>query len=248
MSQILLLLFYLVSLSGLGNLNDNLKDMYKVIRFQPEEESWPPNQPKTIVNVALIHREGEQTQQELIDMSMYHKEGATAIDKIRVTKSIADIFTSVFKSILIEGAPGIGKTVLTKEISYHWANDKILIGMKLFLLVIRHPTLHPVNSVKGLVNYLNNDYLSDSEAEIAADELRRSKGSDVVFVLDGYDECPPDSPLKEFIDKLIRGICLPNCMVVITSRPTASMSLRQLVSQRIEILARKNGKDTYQNL
>ena len=210
--------FVIVTSSGLDFLTDNLKDMYKVIRCQPEEDEWPPNQPKTIVNVALIHHEGELTQQELIDMSLYHKEGISAVDKLRVTKNIIDIFSSICKSILIEGAPGIGKTVLTKEISYYWATNKILIGMKLFLLVIRHPKLHSVNSVSGLIHYLNNDYLSDSEVEGAADELRRSKGSNIVFVLDGYDECPPNSPLKEFINNLIRGVCLPNCIVVVTSR------------------------------
>ena len=236
----------LVVSSGLDVLTDNLKDVYTIMRCQPVEDEWPPNQPKTIVNVALMHHEGEQTQQELIDMSSYHKKGASAIDKLRVTKSIVDIFTTISKSILIEGAPGIGKTVLCKEISYYWASDKILIGMKLFLLVIRHPKLHCVNSVSGLIHYLNNDYLSDSEVESAANELRRSKGSNIVFVLDGYDECPPDSPLKEFIDNLIKGVCLCNSVVVVTSRPTASMPLRQIVSHRIEILgfARK-ARDKY---
>ena len=225
---------------------DNLKDMYKVIRCQPEENEWPPNQPKTIVNVALMHHEGEQTQQELIDMSVHRKEGAHAIDKLRVTKSIVDIFATMSKSVLIEGAPGIGKTVLTKEISYYWANNKILVDMILFLLVIRDPQLHTVNNVSKLLHYINNDYLSDGDVECAANELRRSRGTNVVFVLDGYDECPPNSPLKQFIDKLIRGFYLPNCLVVITSRPTASMLLRQIVSRRIEILGfASKEKDEY---
>ena len=241
-----LLYTYIVVQSGLSCLMDNLKDMYKIIRCQPEENEWPPNQPKTIVNVALMHHEGEQTQQELIDMSVHRKEGAHAIDKLRVTKSIVDIFATISKSVLIEGAPGIGKTVLTKEISYYWANNKILVDMILFLLVIRDPPLHTVNSVSKLLHYLNNDYLSDNDVECAANELRRSRGTKVVFVLDGYDECPPNSPLKQFIDKLIRGFYLPNCLVVITSRPTASMLLRQIVSRRIEILGfASKEKDEY---
>ena len=208
-------------------------------RFQPVKDQWPPNQLTTIVNVALIHLEGEQTQQELIDMSMYNIpiEEKLSLHHPRVTKRIIDIFkSSSHKRILIEGAPGIGKTVLTREIAYCWANGKILIDKKLFLLFIRDPNLHCVKSINDLAHYLNDGYLTDGEAEVAAGELRKSSGLGIVFVIDGYDECPCDSKLKGFIDKLVEKRLLPMCVVVITSRPTASLLLRQLADQRIEIL------------
>ena len=207
-------------------------------RFQPVKDQWPPNQLTSIVNVALIHHEGEQIQQELIDMSIHN---VSVVEKLsvhhpRVTKRITDIFKSSHKRILIEGAPGIGKTVLTREIAYCWANGKILIDKKLFLLFIRDPNSHCVKSINDLAHYLNDGYLSDSDAEVAAGELRKSSGSGIVFVIDGYDECPSDIELKGFIDKLVEKKFLPLCMVVITSRPTASLLLHHLVDQRIEIL------------
>ena len=203
--------------SKLDILTENHKIVYKETRCQPE---------------------GEQTQQELIDISMRN---VSAVEKLsshhpRVTKRITDIFRSTCKSILIEGAPGIGKTVLAKEIAYCWTNGEILTDMKLFLLIIRDPNLHCVESIKDLVHYLNNDYLSDTEVNVAIDELRKSKGSGIVLVIDGYDECPSDSKLKFFVDMLVQKKYLPMCMVVITSRPTGSLLFRQLVNQRIEIL------------
>ena len=197
-----------IHIAIVGNLDclaENYKLVYIETRCQPVKDQWPPNQLTTIVSVALIHHEGEQTQQELINMSMHD---ASVVEKLslhhpRVTKRIIDIFKSSYKRILIEGAPGIGKTILSREIAYCWAKDKILIDKKLFLLLIRDPHLHCVKSINDLVHYLNNDYLSDNEAEVAADELRKSKGSGIVFVIDGYDECPCDSKLKGFVDKLV---------------------------------------------
>ena len=164
----------------------------------------------------------------------------------RVTKRITDIFRSTHKRILIEGAPGIGKTVLAKEIAYCWANGEILTDMKLFLLLIRDPDLHCVTSINKLAHYLGNHFLNDTEVAVVADEFKKTKGSNIVFVIDGYDECPCNRALKVFIDKLCHGNILSQCMVVITSRPTASLLLRQLVNQRIEILGlAKKEQDQY---
>lgn len=78
--------------------------------------------------------------------------------------------------------------------------------------------------------------MSNSEVEAAVNELRKSRGQDIVFVIDGFDECPHLCQLKWFVEKLVRHEILPKSMVIITSRPHASISLRPLADQRIEIL------------
>ena len=131
--------------------------MYCETRYKPVGAEWPPNQPKSIVSVALMHYRSGRTQQELIAIAEWHKEGSSAVDKLvpeppakkphldhsRITKDITDIFSEdpidaastsgtsskLPKHVLIEGAPGIGKTALAKEIAYCWAIDEILINI-----------------------------------------------------------------------------------------------------------------------
>ena len=55
-------------------------------------------------------------------------------------------------SILIEGAPGLGKTILLKQIAYEWANRKILVNIQLlFLIPLRNPKVQEFSSVTDLV-------------------------------------------------------------------------------------------------
>jgi len=226
----------------LDSLNDYLRDVYKETRYTHHTE-WPPDQPKSVVSNTLIHYKDKKAEQQLLDMSK-HQRGASFVDEItsshpsRITKSITSIFESPDQRfILIEGAPGIGKTVLVKEIAYRWACGEVLRDKKLFLLFIRDSNLHGVNSVnQQFISYFSCDYLSDSEVDVAVDELRKSKGQNIVFVIDGFDECPFDNKLKQFVEKLANHKILPKSMVVITSRPHTSISLREFADQRIEIL------------
>ena len=246
-------------------LHDNLCDTYEETRYKPVGAEWPPNQPKSIVSVALIHYKGKRTRQELFAIAQRHKDGSIAIDHImsssgqapaakkqrldhsRVTKDIADIFTAdpvdqaeantdlnkLPKHILIEGAPGIGKTVLVKEIAYRWANKELLQNIELvFLIYLRDPRLREIKSTTQLLQL----FTSTKVATDVADYLQECNGSGVAFVIDGFDEYPSSLQHSSLIVDIIRGEVLHKAMVVVTSRPTATVSLHDHVDRRIDIL------------
>ena len=185
------------------------------------------------------------------------------LDYSRVTKNITDIFAAdptdltetgtsstdcdTPKRILIEGAPGIGKTVLAKEIAYQWATNEILTEIKMvFLFYLRDPQLQSITTTKQLVEYMSMGCLNDDQSTTFNQYLVNSKGQQLCIVMDGFDEYPSSLQKSSFIVNIIKGVVLPEAIVVITSRPTATVSLQDQVDRRIDILGLpKEERDKY---
>ena len=58
----------------------------------------------------------------------------------------------------------------------------------------------------------------------------------MAFVIDGFDEYPASLQKNSFILDLITGYILPKAIVVVTSRPNATIFLHDQVDRRIDIL------------
>ena len=166
-------------------------------------------------------------------------------------QSIKDI-TQIFKEnssqnsqthngfILIEGAPGIGKTILSKEIAYQWANNNLLSDKTLlFLIFLRDPKIKDVTSLRDFVAYALCLQGADKESrkvQRITQYLEETSGSHVTIVLDGYDEISDKIRHNCFITDIINRKTLMLCGLVITSRPTTSSALHGVCDCRIEIL------------
>ena len=133
--------------------------------------------------------------------------------------------------ILLEGRPGCGKTTLMRKMSKDWGEGAILTFVKyLFLIPLRQFYTKPITSINTILEYLS---VNDLKAEI-----NEHVGQGVCFVFDGLDEYSQKYTKNgdSWFEQLLRGDVLTSSIVVITSRPNASLELRESVHTRGEVL------------
>ncbi|CAL8277642.1 unnamed protein product [Gadus morhua 'NCC'] len=136
------------------------------------------------------------------------------------------------RTIMTTGVAGIGKTVLTRKFTLDWAEGKTNKDIHFTFLL----TFRELNLLRGkefsLVELLHHFFIETKVAGIC-----RFDQFQVVFILDGLDECrlPLDfqnNPIWTDVTKstsvdvlltnLIRGVLLHSARIWITTRPAAA--------------------------
>ena len=165
------------------------------------------------------------------------------LDTSKVTKEVTEILAPLETSddpqfILIEGAPGIGKSLLLKHIAYRWSIQQILQKFKLVLLIcLRDPTVQQMSFVDDLLqSFCKRDRRATETASACSDYLSENNGEDLVLLFDGYDEYPERLRKDSLIADILKRKELPRCGLIVSSRPHASVSLRQKATVRVDIL------------
>ena len=168
----------------------------------------------------------------------------------QIAKQLAD--GSWPKLILVEGAPGVGKSTFAWKLCRKWSKGKILSQYQLVVL-LRLRDKH-VREAKTLYDIFFYD--DPEEQKLIVKEIIASKGKETrtLLLFEGYDELPVQ--LQRDINsvplQLISGKHLPEATVLVTSRHSASGFLRNeywsRISQHIEILGfTKENIQTYIN-
>ena len=140
--------------------------------------------------------------------------------------------------ILVEGAPGVGKSTFAWEFCWRWMNGKIAQQYDLVLLLrLRDERIRKAKCLEDLFFHP-----SKGGSSAVCQELITSHTFHALIILEGYDELPDscrNDPSSVF-NELISGKLLPLSTVLVTSRPWASKNLHVKhachIYQHIEVL------------
>ena len=231
-------------------LSGHMKGRYCSMRLKKhkeEKDPWPPIKTKSYVTLAFVHQKELQTRRETTATIYLRAKG----DIHKIPHKLTDI-TQIFdpvsgrvpNSILIEGHAGIGKTTLVKEICTQWAEGKLLTSAKLvLLLLLRDPNVQKITNEHKLIEHFTK---STSKVEQLCGYLEDNHGVGVTLIIDGFDELTTELRHECFFRELIEKTSLPKAKIVVTSRPSASVCLHNIVDKRIEIVGfEQSSKNQY---
>ena len=209
-----------------------LKEKYQQSQGSPSPVEWIPSPTKKIFQLAMIQT--ERVQRGHIDDRFVRMNISGRVDDILHVKSPVELEHILRNTlhggeiILIEGAPGSGKSTLTVHICQRWGKGDLFQQFTIVILVqLRDPAVQRAQIIADLLPI-------ESAQEVAA-ELIATNGRGVLWILDGWDELPPHLQQNSIFRKLIKRM-LSECSVIVTSRPISSGDLHPVVSSRIRVL------------
>jgi len=256
----------------LTTVTNQLREFYKNDKFANSAENWPFYQDDNFTSVALIHHKRKSaTIIKAVSVANIMHQGKVAVNTIfdqpkplatfpkyltncQTNNNLSELFSSlqlgkenIPTRILIEGAPGIGKTILSKQIAFEWATSKLLVEKQLlFLIILRDPYVQEIDTLDQFVCYAIKASTINNAVKAIVQYLEDTSGKHCIIVFDGYDELSEDKRIESFIEKIIKHKVLKLCTVVITSRQNASLDLRSDIEYRVEILGfTKEKRDEY---
>ena len=131
--------------------------------------------------------------------------------------------------VLIDGAPGVGKTTFSEQFCFKWSQGQRLNNHTLLVLLPLRD--NRVRSAKSISDLFHHPQLQGAIAQ----EVESSQGEGVVLWLEAWDEL--EQRMREessiFLD-LVHGRKLPKATIIITSRPWATKLIIETTSIQVD--------------
>ena len=215
----------------------------KSVRFDnigTSTKRFLPSPTRKIFKLAIIKK--ERIQRGKINDEFVHKTIRGQVNDILFEKSPIDlenIFMNIErerKVVLVDGAPGSGKSTMAIHICQRWGKGELFQEFSIMILVqLRDPAVQRANSIADLLPCRSKDM-----AQQVARAITATDGRGILWVMDGWDELPSQLRQESFLRDIIiipsTESPIPLSSVIVTSRPISSGDLIDSVSSRIEVL------------
>ena len=144
--------------------------------------------------------------------------------------------------VLIEGAPGVGKTTFAWHQCRQWAEGSLLQAYSIVLLLpLRDNNIRQISSLSDLFRHSQRQVREEVSRRVA-----ESGGAGCLIWLEAWDELPDHLRSDSLFTQLIQGVQLPSATIFITSRPWATGGLLATegsrLSQHTELLTLAKGE------
>ena len=204
--------------SAISHYREYLEIVYENSTISPDTK-WPPTPSREFITLAVVEGQthcrdeyiGHTLQGNIKQVLKYRKE--ISIEEILLADKGQK---KPPRLVLVEGAPGIGKSTLAWELCRKSMRQYSLV----VLLRLREVKVQNISNMSQLFC----QYESEDKKSLV-EEVAKSQGRDMLFILDGFDELPKTLQEESFLLDLIRGRVLPASTVLVTSRPSATTEL-----------------------
>ena len=207
---------------------DYVRIVYKSSEVEKDSRSlkWPPTPSTVYINLVCIDRtkveqrsDYDEVTKAMVqsgDVDVVHgKKWPINFDEIAA--GVPDIGDK--RVVLVEGAPGVGKSTFAWEYCRRWERGEIAQQYRLVLLLrLRDERMSKAKTLRDLI-------MHDSEnvRQAVTADLEQSHGSKTLILLEGFDELPDICRTTQSVFlRLIYSELLPLATVMVTSRPWAT--------------------------
>ena len=221
------------TIDAISRFFDDLKAKYKCCPIKSDK--WPPTPSKEYVKLAV----GNTRREDYIGHVLEGNVGKVNGRKNITEEQILDLCVEQVgkgRMIVIEGAPGIGKSTLAWELCRKWEEYASMKAYSLVILLrLREKRVQNISNVSSLFYAY-----SGADRTSLVEDISNNRGKGVLFVLDGFDELPKSLQREDVLVDLLEKSVLPDSMVLVTTRPLAMDRLltisKPVIEQYITIL------------
>ncbi|XP_070586748.1 NACHT, LRR and PYD domains-containing protein 12-like [Erythrolamprus reginae] len=209
-------------------------------------EYVPLNQRYSKLIILDYHQSEEEKEDEIMAMGRKHLEIISK--RAETSTSIETLFNPdkyglTPQIVVLQGAAGIGKTMMAKKIIFDWASQQLYQNKfnYVFYISCSEMNFHGESQKTSIAEIISNEWLKCQKLKNVIQNILRNEEK-LLFIIDGFDElrhsfnqaenyCCIDpwkrEPVRIILSNLFQKKILPKSSLIITTRPTALEKLNQ---------------------